>query len=271
MNGSLFDKFLTYTCNNPGTLLSFCTNNTEDRFINDTSSNTKTVTFSSRNARLGNTGYCKKSPVLIYNDLDGIDTIQITDVKGYVCARSANGVCSDNALVGCMAGFKHSCASGTQGTIGIYDVNNKLLKEYTIAQVKNGVDVPAGGKKAYVYFKDSFYDDNNGAFKCSFKFTKTKESSCNIECSSDADCGTILKKVTLDSDHFGKSGAFRTLAINEGLTADIYHHFGNTRATGERVCALTEKYQTALGLDRPYTTFISKQPYTFVTCGNDWN
>jgi len=323
-NGStdVFQDYISYTCNNPGTLLSYCSNSTEDSLKQDcctsgsgeSNSVSKRVVFTARDAPLGSTGYCKTSPTLIYSDLTGVEKIKISDISGSICSRSANGACSDGG--NCMAGFKHNCADGTQGTIGVYNANNKLIKEYSIAQVKNGVVVPAGAKKVYVYFKDSFYNDNNAAFKCSFNFTKTitapkcllkcADGACvNVICSSDADCndnnrntedkcinpgtansrcthtpiacfvdsdcGPINEDITLGRNDFANGGKFAIIARNEGLKIDIYSHFGNTQATAEKVCALTEKYQTQLGLDHPYTTLASKQPYRYVSCWNDYN
>jgi len=139
------------------------------------------VTYTARNAALGDSGTCKKGPVLLKSDLTGTETIKITNIKGSICSRSWNGLCEDST--GCASGFKHGCSGGTQGTVGLYNSNNKKVATYSIAQVMQGVKVPSTAKKAYVYFLDTWYNDNNGGFKCTFDF-----SSCAPECSG-KECG----------------------------------------------------------------------------------
>ncbi len=78
-------------------------------------------------------------------------------------------------------------------------------------------------------------------------------------------------QITLSGTNLSASSSFRTIASGEGLNLGAYNHFGNTTDVAAKLCALTEKYYTQLGLDKPYTAFIQKTSYQYTSCGNDHN
>jgi hypothetical protein len=87
-----------------------------------------------------------------------------------------------------------------------------------------------------------------------------------------AQTASAATQVILTGTNLGRVGTqFNTIAVGEGLTTNVYNHFGNNADTAAHLCALTEKYWQSLGLDKPYTAYISKAGLSYVACGNDYN
>ena len=145
-----------------------------------------TIEFSSRNNPFSASGQtCAGNPILIDNDLIGVKNFQINNLAGNLCKRASDSKCTSDRNKGCKSGYLIECGNGT---VGILNNKSKLIKEYSLALVKNGIILPPGTKSAHVYYKDKSYLDNNGGFKCTFDYTPCNPSCAGKQCG-DNGCG----------------------------------------------------------------------------------
>lgn len=166
-----------------------------------TTTSSTPVSFGSFNAPWYEQGiFCTQAPVLIASGLKTGDIITATDISGGTCPRVWPRSCScvNKVSAGCSENGHSNLVSignsafDTYNKVDFTDSNHKLIQEYPLSQLKNGISVPAGATSAYAAFLDNIgdnndYFDNNGGMHITFN--ATVKSCAAVACNSNSDCG----------------------------------------------------------------------------------
>jgi len=159
-------------------------------------------------------------PLLVASSLRTGDEIFVSDIDGFVIYKGGS-------TADCRMGATGANGYGSPAIAGFYNDNKKLISEHNLRDFENGMKVPSGATRLYVYIKEygqyiKNYNDNTG--ECSFNYrinrqdiTACEEVKDNSEISVCSSLSDTLKRIVEENLRIGGD------ATNKAYRMNIYY------------------------------------------------